>query len=430
MNSSAFVDFLIREKVVPAEKKNAILESISISGDQADTVVLELNLNNEASLLAAMGQYTKSRTANLSDINSAASELTSLIPPRLARRFGVIPFRRDGKTLSVAALDPGDLLVQDEMALLTGSMIKTFAALEIHVRVGLARHYGVALAPRVEALLRRLRRPGKAAQETPTTPAPPAPRPPIEKRPIETSAPTPRVRKADIPTELEFSDEDLALYPSFATSPEEELAVEADPQTPGALEPHQPQIVDGSKSVASAPPVEEIPVEVAPLTIEDRLAHAAEALQGAEIRDDIADALLEFSRPHFARRILLTIRGENIVGWRGEGGAVEPTAVRAIAIPKDQPSVFSGLLQGTAFWLGPLPPMARNQELIMALGAPQPVGCLILPISVRGKIVAFLYGDSGGLPLGAVPMTEFKRLMAKTDVAFQVYLLKGKIRVI
>ena len=74
--------------------------------------------------------------------------------------------------------------------------------------------------------------------------------------------------------------------------------------------------------------------------------------------------------------------------------------------------------------------MARNQELTIALGDPLPVGCLILPIKVRGKIVAFFYGDSGNQPLGSVPMADFKRLMAKTDIAFQVYLLKGKIRVI
>ncbi len=73
--------------------------------------------------------------------------------------------------------------------------------------------------------------------------------------------------------------------------------------------------------------------------------------------------------------------------------------------------------------------MARNQELTIALGDPSPVACLILPIKVRGKIVAFFYGDTGDRPLGTIPMADFKRLMAKTDIAFQVYLLKGKIRV-
>jgi hypothetical protein len=74
--------------------------------------------------------------------------------------------------------------------------------------------------------------------------------------------------------------------------------------------------------------------------------------------------------------------------------------------------------------------MPRNQELVFALGDPAPAACLILPIQVRGKIVAFLYGDATDKPLGSVPMADLKRLMAKTDIAFQVYLLKGKIRII
>ena len=425
MDARSFVEFLIQERVIPADRKNVLIEATTISGDRVDTAVLDLALTGEATILSALGRFTKSRIAQASDIAAASPELTSLIPPRLARRFGVIPFRRDGKTLSVAALDPGDLLVQDELALLTGSMITTFAALEIHIRAGLARHYGMTLPPRAEALLRRLRNPGKRGpagppqtHKTPKTPAPTKPLTPVESTTTPTAIPQPQ--KAEIPIELEFSDEDLALFPSFATSTQPApTAEEATTSKPVAMGP--PPAPAGEESP---------PLPSPPLSPEARLARAAEALQGAEIRDDIADALLEFSRPHFARCMLLAIRGDTIVGWRSEGDDVEPAAVRAISIPKDQPSVFSGLLQGTAFWLGPLPPMTRNQDLIMALGGPPPVGCLILPIKVRGKIVAFLYGDTGGPPLGSVPMADFKRLMAKTDIAFQVYLLKGKIRVI
>ena len=126
--------------------------------------------------------------------------------------------------------------------------------------------------------------------------------------------------------------------------------------------------------------------------------------------------------------MLLTLRGDTVVGWRGEGPGVEPTAVRAIAIPKTEPSVFLGLLQGTEFWLGPLPPMPRNQDLGLALGSDPVGGCMILPVSVRSKVVCFLYGDNGDAPIGNPPMAHLRRLAAKAGLAFQVYLLKSKIR--
>ena len=43
-------------------------------------------------------------------------------------------------------------------------------------------------------------------------------------------------------------------------------------------------------------------------------------------------------------------------------------------------------------------------------------------------MVCFLYGDNMGEGVGGLPLAELKRLAAKAGLAFQVYLLKGKIR--
>ncbi len=99
-------------------------------------------------------------------------------------------------------------------------------------------------------------------------------------------------------------------------------------------------------------------------------------MQNVEMRDDIADAMLGFCSPLFRRRMMLVRRGDTIMGWRGEGVGVNETAVRAISIPTDEPSVFSGLLQGVEFWLGPLPAMPHNSDLVMALGGPVAEGLL------------------------------------------------------
>ena len=116
------------------------------------------------------------------------------------------------------------------------------------------------------------------------------------------------------------------------------------------------------------------------------------------------------------------------MGWRGEGLGVGEQAVRAISIPKNEPSVFSGLLQGVEFWLGPLPTMPHNADLILAMGGVPPRDCYILPVKVKDRIVCFLYGDNLDEGVGGLPLGEFKRLAAKAGLAFQVYLMKGKIR--
>ena len=83
---------------------------------------------------------------------------------------------------------------------------------------------------------------------------------------------------------------------------------------------------------------------------------------------------------------------------------------------------------GMDFWLGPLPRMQRNQDLVRGLGGKPPADCIILPLIVRGKTVCFLYGDNHDQPVSGLPITELRRLVAKASLAFQVYILKGKIR--
>lgn len=425
MNGRAFLELLAADSCISEDRIDAILEAMDATGDRADTAVLDIEHLPEEIVLTRLGRFLRSKTVSGAALTKTTPEVTNLVSPRVARRFGVVPFAKEGRTLHVAALEPEDLFAQDELALLTGCMVKTYAALELRIWQALSLHYGGELTPRFERLLQRLIRgpkhppdeTGPAAVKTShQVETPPEPR----DEAAQTPKPTPKARRtrpSARPSELEISSEDLELFPSLAAF--YEASSETVDLTAEAAVENSPA---ATASNDSQPPD--------PVPTRDRLAQAAETLQSAEMRDDIADALLEFTSELYRRRMLLIVRGDNIVGWRGEGPGVEPAAVRAISIPKTEPSVFLALLQGTAFWLGPLPPMPRNREILLALGEPEPSGCLVLPIKVRGKIVAFLYADAGADAVPSPPMTELKRLLAKADLAFQVFLLKGKIRTV
>lgn len=418
MNDRGFLEMLASAGMLQDGKNAAILETCSFAGERVDTTLLDMRLLPEDALLKKLGEFTKSRTCSAQELQSAGAELAALISPRVALRFGVVPFRREGPKLDVAALDPSDFLIQDELRVLTGCMIRTHAVLEIRLRQALSRFYGVDLPVRQENIIRRL---AKAQQRSSRAVAPQISTGAAStKSEISKSAEAPVARvssgpRAVVPSELEISEEDLMLFPSLMGEEDAAAAEESIPVPP-------PLPVSG-----------EAPLEHEDdhdLDLEIRLARSAELLQRAEMRDDIGDALFYFCRPFFRRKLLLIIRDKNIVGWRGEGTELEDEAIRAIEIPQGEPSVFVALMQGTPFWLGPLPPMPRNQELIFAMGPPEPMNCMILPIQVRGRVVAFLYGDAAEEKMPAPPIAELKRLMAKTNVAFQVYLLKAKIRTI
>jgi hypothetical protein len=67
-------------------------------------------------------------------------------------------------------------------------------------------------------------------------------------------------------------------------------------------------------------------------------------------------------------------------------------------------------------------------DLVAGLGGTAPKDCFILPILVRDKTVCFLYCDNVEDGVGGLPMADLRRLTAKAGVAFQVYIMKSKIR--
>jgi hypothetical protein len=330
-----------------------------------------------------------------------------MVSPRVALRMQVVPFRLEGKTLSVATLDPGDLLIEDELALITGCMVASYVTLEMRLYEALNRLYGIPLSAQYASLITRFDGEGVADRRTAAA-MPPIRMSNSEKESAQerTWRPKERTRRPVIhDQELEVSDEDLDLFPSLRTG--EFDGTGETPSPPVLLEPEPP---------------------AADLEPEERLAATAVALLNAEMRDDIADAVLGFCAPLFRRRLMLVVRKGTVMGWRGEGDGVDQETVRKISIPLTDPSVFVGLTQGTELWLGPIPEMPRNMDFVAGLGGTAPKDCFILPVMVREKTVCFLYCDNVEDGVGGLPMADLRRLTAKAGLAFQVYIMKSKIR--
>ena len=80
--------------------------------------------------------------------------------------------------------------------------------------------------------------------------------------------------------------------------------------------------------------------------------------------------------------------------------------------------------------IGPLPEMPNNMDLVAGLAGDPPKDCFIVPMTVREKTVCFLYLDNAEDGVGGLQMADLRRLAAKAGLAFQVYLIKSKIRTI
>ncbi len=409
MRDRAFGEWLVKESLLREDGLRRALEIYKATEARFDSVLLDLGLIHESTLLQALGRFHKTRTVSRNELSLVGASVARMVSPRIATRLRIVPFRLEGKTLSVAALDPGDLLVEDELGLITGCLIASYVTLEVRLVEALHRLYRAPLSIQYQSLIRRADAkpqtsdPAASVTISRTAPAPVA----------NDDAPrTERRRPGDRPKRhekyhepLEMSDEDLHLFPSMRQENGEVAPEAAVPQPVGAVEP-----------------------PAADLSPEERLAATALALQNAEMREDIGDAVLGFCAPLFRRRMMAVVRGDTVMGWRGEGDGVDPEMVRAISIPLAEPSVFVGLIQGAEFWLGPLPEMPHNMDIVAGLGGLAPKECFILPVRVRSKTVCFLYCDNVDDGVAGLPMADLRRLAAKASLAFQVYLMKSKIR--
>ncbi len=440
MGDGQFGEWLVTQRLLEKGTLERAMEMYQTTQARLDTVLLDLGAIAESSLLAALGRYYNARTVSRAELSTIDAPVIRWVSPRIATRLRVIPFHLEGKTLSIAALDPNDLLIADELALITGCLINSYATLEIRLYEALHTHYRVHLPAQYQSLIRRFDLKASSADRAPKTDQQPAPKtastnPPAQSVEVRTTGedttprPGDRPRRREIYEEpLEMTAEDLALFPSLKTDGGAE-AIMAE----GGTAPPNPGSDPGSEAAPvapqpSSPLVNEVEPPAADLSPEERLATTSLALQNAEMREDIADAVLGFCAPLFRRRMMLVVRGDTVMGWRGEGEGIDQDLVRKITIPVAEPSVFTGLIQGADFWLGPLPEMPRNVEIVLGLGGTPPTECFILPVRVREKTVCLLYFDNIEDGVAGLPMPDLRRLGSKASLAFQVYLLKSKIR--
>ena len=154
-------------------------------------------------------------------------------------------------------------------------------------------------------------------------------------------------------------------------------------------------------------------------------------------RERIGQILMRCMRPVFRRSALFKIRGAGVHGWLAEGSGLDLQAFGSLSLPLDQPSNFFNFLHGGDFYIGALAPMQVHLELARCWGGLLPRQCLMVPLRIRGRLVAAMYGDrsrvqsDGRGPDGRVyPELDpelFGRLAGKAEEALERCILQRKV---
>jgi hypothetical protein len=409
-------DLLFESKLITEEQRHrAVLRQSRLRG-RFGTALLEGDASED---VIAHGLAVQNRVppATPEFLQSIRSDVLRLVPARVAQRLHSVPFRKEGRVLSVAMRDPGDLPALDELAALTGFRIAPHAALEVRIYALLYRFYAADVEPRyltAAAFLREVASDPKDDPDEPTQPKvgrlrskpelrvlPPPP-------PPDTLTPYPqRIRRMDEGDPWQAEGAALAAK-AQAVRRRAEPEIFEDPLE--VLDP-QPESMNFPERPEPSPEA----------AAEEKL---LARLAGARHRDDVAEAVLDDALRHVKRAALFIAHPDAVLGWAARPAPTD--GFSRFRLLDTEPSVFATLRNTEGFYVGPQPDLPGTASTLEALASNGLGLVAVVPVNLKGKTVVYLYGEAAE---GARPpsIPALKRLAAMAATGLEIVLLKSRL---
>ena len=109
-------------------------------GGKLGSILVELGFVQETELARALAEKLHLPYANLFDPEIPETIIT-LIKPEIAKKYQVMPVKKDGKSLVLAMADPMDLEAMDAIRFATGCNIKPALAMGSEIKDAIKKYY-------------------------------------------------------------------------------------------------------------------------------------------------------------------------------------------------------------------------------------------------------------------------------------------------
>jgi hypothetical protein len=438
---------LVRAGAVSEESVHRALAVQGFTGGRVGTLLLERGSVSEDDVGRALAEQHGCEYISWKQLGALPAGVIAALPAKFAIRHSAVPVEVGEGFVRVVLRDPSNLRVLDELFFVTGKKIVPATAPEVRIYQALEKWYGERRTPRFAILAEKLSRPVAPSVIRKPLPPPPdfssdrvlLPGEPVPSAPADDEPPvTPSWSVPDLPP---VGWGGLPAPPSGGA--DEELEAIPWEELPGGVapesrppSPHPPAAAAPPAPAAPQPPV---PWKKTPAAAREPSAAAVAGMPSAgdfsemlaaRDRDGVFDAALRAMRRRFARSAVFAARSDAVLGWSGAGERVDIRALRALEIPWTEPSVFLNVRMGQAFYLGPLPPLPRHDALAAAMGG-WPAECVVQPVRMRDKTVAFLYAECAGAQ-GATPadLTFLRELAGAAAAALAASIRLKKKQVI
>ncbi|HTN85872.1 MAG TPA: hypothetical protein VL242_19365, partial [Sorangium sp.] len=148
------------------------------------------------------------------------------------------------------------------------------------------------------------------------------------------------------------------------------------------------------------------------------LAMAEQELAAVDASEAVLAVLFDFAQQYFEYTVLFTVHGERAEGRNAAGPGADRERVAKIAVPLDRPCVLARARGLRAPLVTVLAGSAPDVELQRELGrAVHAAAVAVVPVVVRGRVVALVYGDDGA---SSVELSSIGDLIALAGLAATV----------
>jgi Type II secretion system (T2SS), protein E, N-terminal domain len=443
-------DWLRSKGKITEEQLARALQDQSFFGGRLGSSLIKLGYVDEDTLGEYLADISHTRYAPAQRLENISQEVIATVPAKLAAKYRIVPIAIKARKLHLVMRDPKDLIALDEISFLTGLSIEPYVASEGRIVRAIERYYGIALAIKTIPV-------ADMPEETARLKAPPRPEPPAS----PAKARQPELGLDGLPLNADPSEVDEPFVSSRPASPppprgtDEALPASLDEwrmarqEIPDEFpEPVAARAPQGPRPPADTSPVPAIPAREGTAASPKRPAAAAavavaptppppgtieaisERLRGAETRDEIFDAILDFTSARFHRAALFVIQQDRLLGWSGRGEGLSPGRIRNVTMSFDRPSLFVFFRSGGDYFYGPVPDLPANAKFYLDLGCPPPARVLLLPLTIKDRPAVILYADNGSDAAGAPDVQLYRRLLHKAALALEVLILKNKIMMV
>lgn len=109
-------------------------------GGKLGSIIVELEFAREEDIARVIADKLRIPYANLFEPEISA-DTVSILKPEIAKKFGVMPVKKDGKSLTLAMSDPMDIDTMDNIRFNTGMTIKPVLSMASEIKDAIRKYY-------------------------------------------------------------------------------------------------------------------------------------------------------------------------------------------------------------------------------------------------------------------------------------------------